>query len=446
MASIIKENRLTEGPILQRLILFALPMMAGNMLQQIYNIADTLIVGRFIGSDALAAVGSAYTLMIFINSVIIGLCMGSGAIISKDYGAKDNEMFKKDVFHSFVFILMVTIAIYCIIYSKMNAIIGFMHIPEELILLSKEYISVVFAGVVFVFFYNFFAYVLRAMGDSFSPLIFLAGSSILNVFLDILFVIDFSGGVYGAALATVISQCLSGLGILIYSMIRHPFLRPYQIFVGFDGRRMAYIIKTDLFTGLQQSVMNFGILMIQGLVNSFGVVIMAAFAAAVKIDTLAYMPAQEFANAYSLFISQNYGAGEKERIKNGTKLSFITSIIFCLVISILVFVFGGIFMRFFVDYRETAIILAGRKYLRIEGAAYIGIGILFLWYGYFRAVDRPQISLILTIVSLGTRVILSYALAPNTSLGVIAIWLSIPIGWFLADVTGLIVYNSGHKK
>ena len=195
----------------------------------------------------------------------------------------------------------------------------------------------------------------------------------------------------------------------------------------------------DISTGLQQSVMNFGILMIQGLVNSFGTIIMASFAAAVKIDTIAYMPAQEFGNAYSIFISQNYGAMKKDRIRKGTRTAFFISVIFCLVMSAFIFFSSRILMQLFIDANSTSVIDNGVTYLRIEGSMYVGIGILFLWYGYYRAIEKPSVSLLLTIISLGTRVLLSYMLAP--AFGVTFIWLSIPVGWFLADLTGLLLYR-----
>ena len=229
--------------------------------------------------------------------------------------------------------------------------------------------------------------------------------------------------------------------MLIYSIIKVPIVRIWKDKVDLSFKRFREIIINDLATSVQQSVMNFGILMIQGLVNSFGEVIMASFAAAVKIDTLAYMPSQEFGNAYSLFISQNYGAEKTDRIKNGTKISFIVSAIFCLIVSAIIFIFAESLMGIFVESFEKEIIIEGAKYLRIEGAMYVGIGLLFLWYGYFRGINKPHISLILTIISLGTRVVLSYALAPTTPLGVIAIWLSIPIGWVLADVVGYFYYR-----
>ena len=313
--------------------------------------------------------------------------------------------------------------------------------PADVYALMRSYVRIIFAGIVFIFLFNFFAYLLRAVGNSLVPLIFLAISSVTNIVLDLYFVISLKWGVAGAAGATIISQAFAGVGIAIYVVARHRDL----VSSGKDGRtewyRLGEIIKNDVFTGLQQSVMNFGILMIQGLVNSFGTTIMAAFAAAVKIDTLAYMPAQEYANAYSLFISQNYGARKQERIAKGTRIATAVSVIFCLVVSVIIWIFSRDFMEIFVEASETAIIAAGVKYLRIEGSFYFGIGILFLLYGYYRGVQRAEMSLVLTVISLGTRVLLSYMLAPHTALGVDAIWWSIPIGWILADVVGGVYYK-----
>lgn len=201
------------------------------------------------------------------------------------------------------------------------------------------------------------------------------------------------------------------------------------------------VIRFSMAACVQQSVMNFGILMIQGLVNSFGTAVMAAFAAAVKIDTLAYMPAQEFANAYSIFISQNYGAGEQKRIRKGTKSAIIISVLFCLVISCVVYIKSPQLMQLFVKSTEEEIIRIGTGYLRIEGAFYWGIGLLFLLYGYFRGNGRPEVSVILTVISLGTRVALAYVLSPLPQIGVYGIWWAIPIGWILADIAGLLFIN-----
>lgn len=434
-------SNLTEGPIFKTMMLFAFPMILGNLLQQIYNIVDTIIVGRFVSSEALAAVGSAYALMTFINSLIIGLCMGSGALFSKSFGAGKQADMRQEVKLSFVFIGIITAIIYIIVFPGTDLILHLLAVPADVYALMRSYVRIIFAGIFFIFLFNFFAYLLRAVGNSIVPLIFLAISSVTNIVLDLYFVISLKWGVAGAAGATIISQAFAGVGIAIYVVARHRDLVSF----GKDGRtewyRLGEIIKNDVFTGLQQSVMNFGILMIQGLVNSFGTTIMAAFAAAVKIDTLAYMPAQEYANAYSLFISQNYGARKQERIAKGTRIATAVSVIFCLVVSVIIWIFSRDFMEIFVEASETAIIAAGVKYLRIEGSFYFGIGILFLLYGYYRGVQRAEMSLVLTVISLGTRVALSYMLAPHTALGVDAIWWSIPIGWILADIVGGVYYK-----
>lgn len=426
---------LTEGSIPEKLMMFALPMMAGNLLQQIYNIADTIIVGRFVSSDALAAVGSSYTLMIFLTSLIIGLCMGSGALFSKSFGAGKISELQQDLHLSFIFIGVVTVLIYILVFSQTDLILHLLSVPDEIYDLMRNYVTIIFIGIGFTFLYNFCAYLLRALGNSVVPLTFLAISSLMNIGLDLLFVIVFKWGVKGTAAATVISQGISGIGIAIYVLTNNTELvkKKHKL----EWNRIGEIIKNDVFTGLQQSVMNLGILMIQGLVNSFGTNIIAAFAAAVKIDTLAYMPAQEFGNAYSLFVSQNYGAEKKERIHTGTKLSMLISVIFCLAVSLIIWIFAGGFMRIFVDASKKDIILEGVRYLRIEGSFYFGIGELFLLYGYYRGIQKAEMSLVLTVISLGTRVALSYIFAPNTSMGVSAIWWSIPIGWILADAVGL---------
>lgn len=418
-----------------------MPMIAGNLLQQVYNLVDTLIVGKCIGANALAAVGASYTLMIFITSIIIGLCMGSGAFFSVDYGAGEQAKLQQDIWFSFWFILAVTLGLYLLVYPGMKFILKLLQIPQELMKMTQEYVASVLAGIIFVFLYNFFSYLLRAMGNSMMPLIFLGISAALNIILDIWFVLGFKMGVSGAAWATVIAQALAGIGITIYCTVKLPLLRCNFTHVNWNFDRMKEIISNDVATGIQQSVMNFGILMIQGLVNSFGATVMAAFAAAVKIDTIAYMPAQEFGNAYSLFVSQNYGAKKKERIQKATHLSIVTSAAFCMMISILIYIFAEKLMCIFIEEGEIEILAEGIRYLRIEGAAYVGIGILFLWYGYFRGIGKPRVSLILTLISLGTRIVLSYALAPSTFFGVVAIWCSIPIGWVLADIVGLVFYR-----
>ena len=434
------EKNLTEGKILKTMLIFALPMILGNLLQQVYNIADTMVVGRFLGAEALAAVGSAYTLMIFLTSVIIGLCMGSGAVFSIAYGAGNQQELKKSIWVSFVFVGIVTIVMNATVFIWTRPILRLLQIPEEVYLLMYQYIRIIFSGILFVFLYNFFACLLRAVGNSVVPLWFLAMSSVLNIILDLWFVAGLGKGVKGAAAATVIAQMAAGLGISVYTLWRVPVLRIEKQYMRMEKSVLNRVMQYSVFTCAQQSVMNFGILMIQGLVNSFGTVIMAAFAVAVKIDTLAYMPAQEFGNAFSLFVSQNFGARKYERIRKASGMAVKVSVSFCLVISVIVWIFAAPLVEIFLTDPQPAIVSAGVNYLHIEGVFYWGIGCLFLLYGLYRGMEKPVMSLVLTVISLGTRVALAYLLAPMPQFGVNAIWWAIPVGWILADLTGFVYY------
>lgn len=421
------------------MLLFSLPLMVGNLLQQLYNLVDTWVVGRFVGADALAAVGASYSLMVFLTSVYIGLCMGSGSAFSMFFGKRDEDSMKKSFFSSFVLIGAVSIIINIGVYLFMDPLISILQIPESIRQMTEEYMSVIFAGMFFVFIYNYFANLLRSVGNSVVPLVFLAISAVLNIVLDLIFVPVWEWGVFGAALATIIAQGVAAVGIAICVYVKYPELRIEKKHMKLEIGIVKRVFNMSFFTSLQQSVMNFGILMIQGLVNSFGTSVMAAFAAAVKIDTFAYMPAQDFGNGFSTYIAQNYGAGKGERIKQGIKKAVIASGIFCVCISVIVCVFARPLMMIFIDPSESEIIDIGVVYLRIEGAFYIGIGMLFLLYGFYRGVSRPAMSLVLTVISLGSRVAIAYAFAGI--LGVNIIWAAVPIGWILADVAGILYYR-----
>lgn len=431
------EKDLTRGNVTKTMLFFACPMILGNLLQQLYNVADTLIVGKSLGSDALAAVGSAYTLMTFLTSIIIGLCMGSGAIFSVCFGKKDLWQLKNSLAASFIFISVVTVFINVFVFAEIDFILHILRVPDDIYNLMREYVFVIFFGIFFTFLYNYFAFLLRAIGNSVVPLIFLGAASALNIVLDILFVVVFHQGAGGAAAATVISQAVSGVGIAAYVLLKEPELLPDRDSFRFRKKTLTEVIRHSLAACIQQSVMNFGILMIQGLVNSFGPAVMAAFAAAVKIDSFAYMPAQEFGNAFSLFISQNYGAREFKRINSGIRKALIISVAFCLTISLFIFILAPYLMQIFVDVSKQGIIHTGVAYLRIEGSFYFCIGILFLLYGFYRGIEKSEMSLILTVISLGTRVMIAYMLAPIQNIGVSGIWWAIPIGWILADIVGV---------
>ena len=437
---------LTQGSIPRGLLGFALPLILGTLLQQLYNLADTWVVGRFIGEGALAAVGSSYTLMTFLTSILLGLCMGSSVYFSIQYGRQDPDRLRNGIFQSFLLIGGLTLLLNLTVYLALDGILVLLQIPPDILGLTKEYLQWVFAGMAATFLYNFFANLLRSVGDSATPLVFLGISVVLNIGLDILFVVPLGMGVRGAAMATVIAQFVAGLGLFLYTWFAFPALRVQKRHRYWDRAALKNLLNLSLFTCLQQSVMNFGILMVQGLVNSFGTAVMAAFAVAVKIDTIAYMPVQDFGNAFSTFVAQNYGAEKRDRIRTGTHWAVFWVVLFCLVIGGLVCLLAPRLMAAFVGGDAAEVIAIGTGYLRIEAAFYLGIGILFLLYGYFRAVNRPAVSVVLTICSLGTRVLLAYTLSALPALGVNGIWIAIPIGWFLADATGILLWRREGKS
>lgn len=441
----MNEN-LTKGPVMGSMLRFALPMILGNLLQQCYNVADTLIVGQFIGPDALAAVGSSFTLMTFLTSILLGLCMGSGAVFSIRCGQGDEKGLKEGICASFLMIASLTVVLNTLAFVFIDTILTFLKVPDEIWGLMRDYLVVIFYGIAATFLYNYFASLLRAIGNSVIPLIFLAISAVLNIVLDLWFVLGLDRGVVGAAEATVISQYVSGVGIAIYTWMCCPQfrVRPRDFQIRLSCVRE--IASFSILTCVQQSVMNLGILLVQGLVNSFGPTVMAAFAAAVKIDSFAYMPVQDFGNAFSIFIAQNFGAGKTDRIRKGIRSAVLTSVSFSLIISLAVFIFAEPLMSLFIDAGETAVISEGVRYLRIEGAFYALIGILFLLYGLYRALGKPGMSVVLTIISLGTRVALAYALSALPFFGVTGIWWSVPIGWFLADLLGVGCYLAKQNK
>ena len=429
------ERDLTRGSIRKGLILFSLPLIAGNLLQQCYNIVDTWVVGRFLGSVALAAVGSAFSLMTLLTSLLLGLCMGSGVVMSQLYGQGDREGLRRAMGNAFVGIAAVALALTATAFALLDSLLVWMRVPAEAAADLRGYLGVIFWGIGFTFLYNFFATALRSVGNSAAALWFLLCATIINIVLDLWFVTGLGWGVEGAALATVIAQAASAAGIAVYYYLKMGDLRPGMRHLKPDGKLLRRIAVVSVLTGAQQSIMNFGILMIQSLVNSFCVNVMAAFAAGVKIDAFAYAPAQDFANGFATFVAQNAGAGRADRVRRGLREAAVMSLGFCALVSAVVGIFAAPLLSIFIDPSQGDVLAVGVHYLRTEGLCYVGIGLLFLLYATYRGLERAGMSIVLTVISLGLRVVLAYWLAP--SWGLDAVWWAIPIGWAVADAVGL---------
>ncbi len=427
---------MNQGSVLKSITLFALPMLLGNILQQMYNIVDTWVVGTYISSDALAAVGSVFTLMIFITSIFLGLCMGSGVVFSYAFATREYEILERRMQTAFLSIGVLMIIVTRLSLYGVDEILRWMNIPVSLHEMTKEYLVLIICGIPAIFVYNFFAAYLKSIGNSLIPLIWLGASTIVNIVLDLYFVIEMNLGIKGAAFATVVAEYLAGIGCFASCLIRDEHVKNMWRHWRFQIEDVKILLKYSCYTCLQQSVMNLGILMVQGIVNTFGASVMAAFATGVKIDAFAYMPAQEYGNATSVFLAQNYAAGDRERVRKGIRIGLITSASYCVLASAVIWIFAERLMTIFISPSKTDIIQTGVEYLHIEGAFYIGIGCLFLLYGFCRALGKPEMSLILTIISLGTRVWIAKI---SGSRGVVSgIWWAVPVGWFLADMVGFV--------
>lgn len=440
------QKDLTKGNVFSTMCLFAMPMILGNLLQQGYNIVDTWVVGHYIGSDALAAVGSAFTLMTFLTSILLGLCMGSGVVFSICFGAQDKKRLERGICSAFLLTSVVALVLMFASLILIDGIMLWLNIPVEIVERTRSYLFIVFCGIPAIALYNFFSAYLKALGNSIVPLVFLGVATGINIILDLVLVVVYPLGVAGTAWATIIAQYISGIGIGMYTLIRDHKMR--QAFCRFNVKKesLKEIANYSLLTCMQQSVMNLGILMVQGLVNSFGTAIMAAFAASVKIEAFAYMPVQEYGNAFSTFIAQNMGAHQTKRVQQGFRYGVLTSIGYCFAISLVLWFLAKPLILIFIDPQETLIVAQGIRYLHTVGPFYFGIGCLFLLYGLYRAIGKPGVSVVLTIISLGTRVLLSYFLSSISQIGVLGIWWSIPIGWVLADLVGFLYYRKNKRK
>ena len=440
-ASKSKKNKyeidMCNGTVLDKLISFSIPLMLSSILQLLFNAVDIVVVGRFSGSRALAAVGSTTALINVFTNLFIGVSLGANVLAARFYATKQEKQMSETVHTAVTFALISGIVMVFVGLFFSKAALLLMDTPSDVIGQSALYMRIYFAGMPFFMLYNYGAAILRAVGDTKRPLFFLIIAGIVNAALNLFLVIVLHLEVAGVAIATVIAQMISCL-LVLRCLYRSD--GSYQL--RFSAMTIKWIYLKQIFqvgipAGIQSTVINFSNVLLQSSVNSFGSIAMAGYTAANNIFGFLYAAANSITQACMSFTSQNYGAGNKERIRRGTKESFAISTAFSLVISALVFAFAAPLMQIFVSSAETAVIASGVRYLRIEGAFYFGIGCLFLLYGYYRAIKRAEMSVVLTVISLGIRVLLAYVLSA-TSLGETGIWMAIPIGWILADLTGLL--------
>lgn len=434
---------LTEGNIPKQIFYFTLPMLIGNVFQQLYNTVDSIIIGRFEGTDALAAVGASFPIIFLLVSLLMGVTMGATILISQYFGAKDFEMVKKTVGTTYIFLFFASIAttIIGLLFSK--HILALLNTPDSVLPLAQTYLNIMFIGMVSTFGYNAISAILRGVGDSKTPLTFLIIASVINIALDLLFVGVFRWGVAGVAWATVIAQSCSFFFGLYHLSKTKSLLSVNIKEMVFDKLIFLKCLKIGIPSGIQQTLFSLGMIALQGLVNSFGSNTMAAYTAAGRIDAFALMPIMNFGQAISTFVGQNIGANKMHRVKKGYITTIIMSSAMALFVTISLFVFGEPLMRMFDSNPEVVAI--GMRKIQIVSLFYVVVSIMFITTGVLRGAGDTMVPLFISMITLWIiRVPVAYLLTPR--LGSDGIWWSIPSGWTLGLILTVGYYSTGKWK
>lgn len=446
---------MTVGKPSKILINFSLPIILSNIFQQLYNVIDSIIVGNFVGAKALAAVGASSSISFLFVAIATGLSIGSSIVISQFFGAKkimDMRISISTSLLSMTFLGFI-FTIIGVVFSK--SILILMNTPSDILYEADLYLKIYFVGLLPLFLYNISTSIFNALGNSKTPLYFLIFSSILNVILDLVFIIVFSLGTFGAAFATLIAQTISSLLCILYLFKRLRIyknndgydisINEFKVFKRFDSSILKKISLIAVPTMIQQSIVSLGLVFMQSLVNSFGSNVVSGYTAASKIDSIAIMPIVNIGNALSTFTAQNIGASKSERVEEGYKATLMIEVIFSLIITSLLFIFGSQFIGLFVDASaNTYIILIGVEYLRVVSLAYVLKGISGAACGVLKGAGDMKFFMLATLSNFGLRVISAYALSPIINEK--AIWYSIPIGWAIELIISLYRYHSKKWK
>ncbi len=436
---------MTKGNPLKLMIGFAIPMLIGNIFQQIYNLVDTAIVGRFIGANALSAVGTTGSVLFFMTSAVIGLGNGAGIIIGQYFGIKNHKNLRSAVTSLFYIVLALTLFIAVFGTFASGTILRLLRVPEEILSESKRYMQIIFQFSAGMTFYNAAAAILRSVGDSKTPLYTLAIGSVTNIVLDLVFVVGFHMGVEGAAYATVISQILSGILCILHIVRKRDALFLTGIKLRPEKMMIWKIIKTGTPAAFQSSMISLGGMCVQFLINSFGTAAMAAFAASSKIDSIAIQVIVSIGTALSVFTSQNMGAGNFDRIKAALRQTLVIMLAASGAIALFVLIFHRFLLSIFLNPAEAPeAIRIGSTYLSIIGVAYLIAGVMQSYQNVIRGSGDVNTCMVAGFSELGARLVFAYLLV--LPFGLTGIWLATPISWGFGCVIPVVRYYSGKWK
>lgn len=434
---------MTVGSPTKLILSFSLPLLVGNIFQQLYNMVDAIIVGRYIGVKALAAVGSTGSMTFLVLGFIIGLTSGFSVLVAQRFGARDEDGLRHSVAMSIYLCIAFTIIITLVSVLTTRPLLTLMKTPNDIFEDANTYISIIYMGSIVAFIYNMFSGILRALGDSRTPLYFLMIASILNVILDVTFVVNFHMGVAGAASATVISQGVSGLLCFIYIRKKFPILKFQKNDWKYNRNTAKRLLKIGLPMSFQFSITAVGVMILQGAINSFGSTVVAAFTAASKVEPLATMPLASLGVTMATYTGQNLGAGNYERIKDGVNKCMIISLIVSVVGSIFVFLFGDNFVYLFLSEPQPEVMAYASRYKKTIALFFYPLGILFIYRNALQGLGDALVPLIGGVIELVSRSVV--ALVFSGIYGYAAICLASPLSWITASVWLYISYRRRMK-
>ncbi len=418
---------MTTGKIMPLLVKFTIPLVLGNLFQLTYNAVDSIIVGHFVGKEALAAVGICNPISTLMILFLNGLCMGASILMGMQYGAKEYDTLHRQISTTMLsgVVFSVFLTLICVIFAV--PILHLMQVDPSILVMTTQYLRIIFVGLVFTFLYNFFSSTLRALGDSNSPLYFLIISAVLNIFGDLFFVVVLHAGSNGCAISTVISEALCCLFCIIYIQKKVPILRLGKKWMVFDSSLLKKTIAYGWASAMQQATVQLGKLGIQAIVNTMGVSVAAAFAVVNRIDDFAYTPEQNIAHAMTALMAQNKGAGKKDRMREGFRCGLVLETIYGIAVFLVCFVFARHLMMLFV--KDEEVIGHGVTYLHLISVMYILPAFTNGIQGFFRGIGDLKITLISSFINMGVRVLAAAPLVLIMHLGIEALPFSYLAGW-----------------
>lgn len=431
-------NDMTKGSPLKIFIFFSIPLLIGNIFQQLYSMVDTIIVGRFVGVDALAAVGTTGSMFFLVNGMILGLTSGFGVLVSQKFGAKDESGIKKAVASNIILTVISTIIITLIALLVKNPLLKLMNTPDNIFKDANIYITIIFVGIITQAIYNMAAGILRALGDSKTPLYFLIISSVLNIILDLVFIAKFNMGVAGAAYATNIAQGFAAVLCIIYSYRKFKILRLKKEDFNVEKEYFKIHLKIGIPMGLQFSVTAVGIIIVQSAINVFGSTVIAAYTASSKVLQLVMQPAISFGVTIATYAGQNLGAKRFDRIKYGIKIMNKVSIISSLIAGFVLVFFGKYFVMLFIEKPTPEIYSYAQQVFNYSAVFFIPLGFILVYRNVLQGMGDSFIPMIAGVAELIARAVVAFTLPKF--IGFVGICLADPVAWIAAAVPLMIAY------